>query len=143
MKLRIFLSAAVMVIAGLLAPAAFAQSGETPATLAGAKTVGIADVKALLGKAVIVDVRRRASFAEGRLPGAKSAVAHYDAEKKVFALAAFGPDKAAPVVIYGHGSDGWSAVRAVNSAVAGGYTNVNWMRSGWAAWTAGKMPIEE
>lgn len=143
MKARGSWLAAVLVTASLSASLSFAQSGETPPILEGAKTISTEDAKAMLGKALIVDVRKKASFAEGRLPGAKSITEHFDAEKKVFALAAFGPDKAAPIVIYGHGSDGWSAVHAVRSAVAGGYTNVLWMRTGWAAWSTSKMPIEE
>jgi rhodanese-related sulfurtransferase len=131
------------VAATLFATPSHAQTGETPPAIDGAKTVTSADVKNMLGKALVLDVRKKATFAEGRLPGAKSITEHYDADKKTFAVAAFGTDKAKPIVIYGHGSDGWSAVAAVKSAVAAGYTNVNWMRTGWSAWSAEKMPTEQ
>jgi 3-mercaptopyruvate sulfurtransferase SseA len=137
---RIFAFLAAWVLFAVPGPA-LAQSGDAPATIEGAKTVSPEQVKAMLGKAVSVDARRRATYLEGHLPGAQSIVSHYNAEAKTFAPAAFGGDKAAPIVIYGHGSDGWSAVYAVRSAVAAGHTNVHWMRSGWAAWTEQKLPV--
>jgi rhodanese-related sulfurtransferase len=91
----------------------------------------------------VLDVRKKASYLEGRIPGAKSITAHFDREKKTFALEAFGSNKSTPIVIYGHGSDGWSAVHATRSAVAAGYTNVLWLRTGWASWTGQKMPVEQ
>ena len=121
-----------------------AQSGETSApTLAGAKTVTTDEVKALLGKVTILDVRRKASYIEGHIPSAKSIVGHFKSESKTFDSAAFGTDKSAAIVIHGHGTDGWSAVHAVNSAVAAGYKDVRWMRAGWADWSAKKLPVEQ
>ena len=111
--------------------------------LDGAKVVAPADVKSLLGKALVLDVRKKATYLEGRVPGAKSITGHFDAEKKVFDAVAFGNDKSAVIVIYGHGSDGWSAVHAVKSAVAAGYSNINWLRTGYASWADQKMPIEQ
>ena len=127
----------------LQAPVAFSQSGETPPSIEGAKTVTPADVKNILGKALVLDVRKKASYLESRIPGAKSITAHFDAEKKAFATAAFGSDKSAAIVIYGHGSDGWSAVHAARSAVAAGYSNVLWLRTGWTSWSEQKMPVEQ
>ena len=123
--------------------AAFAQSGETPPTITGAKTVTTEEVVALIGKIAILDVRRKASFVEGHIPGAKSIVGYFKSETKTFDSEAFGRDKSAPIVIHGHGTDGWSAVNAVNSAVAAGYKDVRWMRGGWADWTAKKFPVEQ
>lgn len=143
MKKFLLIGATSAMVAMWSAGGAFAQSGETPATLLGAKTVSSENVKEILGKAVIVDVRKKASYLEGHLPGAKSAASFYDAEKKTFDAAAFGSDKSAPIVIYGHGSDGWSAVAAVKSAVDAGFTNVRWMRTGWADWTNKKMPVTQ
>ena len=108
----------------------FCRRAETPPTLLGAKTVTTDEVKALLGKVTILDVRRKASYVEGRIPGAKSIVGHFKSESKTFDSEAFGADKSAAIVIHGHGTDGWSAVYAVNSAVAAGYKDVRWMRGG-------------
>lgn len=139
---------AILVLSLLVSSAIFspgyAQSGETPLALEGAKTVSAAEVKAMIGKAMILDVRKKATYLDGRLPSAKSIVGFYDADKKAYdSPAAFGADKSAPIVIYGHGSDGWSAVAAVKAAVEAGYTNVHWMRTGWTAWTNEKMPTEQ
>jgi rhodanese-related sulfurtransferase len=127
---------------GLCAATALAQSGETPPVLSGAKTVTTDEVNALIGKVAILDVRRKASYVEGHIPGAKSIVGHFKPDSKTFDAAAFGADKSAAIVIHGHGSDGWSAVYAVNSAVAAGYRDVRWMRAGWAEWTSKKFPVQ-
>ncbi|WP_341896211.1 rhodanese-like domain-containing protein [Ferrovibrio terrae] len=122
---------------------AFAQTGETPATLDGAKTIAAADAKALLAKgAKVFDVRKKASFADGHIPGAKSASAAVNANDKTMDTAILGADKDAVIIIHGHGTDGWSAVYAVKAAVAAGFKNVNWLRSGWADWSASGFPVE-
>jgi rhodanese-related sulfurtransferase len=138
----------VLMLAGALmlavAPAALAQTGETPPTLDGAKTVTAAEAKALIDKgALALDARAAKGFAEGHLPKAKAIRAHRDDATKEFAAAAFGPDKNAAIVIYGHGSDGWTAVEAVKGAVKHGYKQVNWMRGGFAEWTKAGLPVEK
>lgn len=124
--------------------AAIAQSGETPPTLDGAKTVTAAEAKALIDKgAAVMDVRRKASFVEGRVPTAKSITAAQDPATKAFDPAAFGANKGAVIIIYGHGSDGWSAVSAVKSAVGAGFTGVHWLRGGWVEWSKAGLPVEQ
>lgn len=137
------LAVALVIVTWLGSGDAFAQSGETPPTLPGAKTVTTEEIKALLGKVTILDVRRKASYVEGHIPGAKSIVGHFKSDSKTFDSDAFGPDKTSAIVIHGHGTDGWSAVYAVNSAVAAGYKDVRWMRGGWADWSAKKLPVEQ
>ena len=134
---------AIATLVGHGAGDAFAQTGETPPTLTGAKTVTTEEVMALIGKVTVLDVRRKASFVEGHIPGAKSIIGYFKSETKTFDSEAFGADKSAPLVIHGHGTDGWSAVNAVNSAVAAGYKDVRWMRAGWADWSAKKFPVEQ
>jgi rhodanese-related sulfurtransferase len=46
-------------------------------------------------------------------------------------------------VIYGHGSDGWTAVDASKSAAKAGFKNVSWMRGGWVEWTKAGLPVEK
>lgn len=137
----------VATVAGLLmlgcVGTASAQTGETPPTISGAKTIAAADAKALIDKgAVVTDVRKKASYVEGRLPKAKSITSARREETKDFDPTVFGADKSAPIVVYGHGTDGWSAVSAVESAVKAGYTNVNWLRGGFAEWTKASLPVE-
>ncbi len=117
-----------------------ALANDTPATLPGAKTVSAEEVKSLLGKAVVLDVRRKASFQEGHLQGAKSITHAHNKDAKSFDLSVFGSDKSAMIVVHGHGTDGWSAVDAVNTAVKAGFTNVLWLRGGFQEWSAKGLP---
>ncbi len=134
------LIAAVLVLAGI--GTATANTGETPPALDGARTVSAAEARALLEKgAAVFDVRRRAAFLDGRVPRAKGLARN--AASNSFEPAAFGPSKDATLLIYGHGSDGWSAVEAVKAAVAAGYRNVHWMRGGWVEWSAAGLPVEQ
>ncbi len=128
-----------LTIAGAL-PAS-ANTGETPASLPGAKTVTADEVKGLLGKALILDVRRKATFQEGHLQGAKSITHAHNKDAKAFDPSVFGSDKSVTIVIHGHGSDGWSAVDAVNTAVKAGFTNVLWMRGGFKEWSDKGLPL--
>jgi rhodanese-related sulfurtransferase len=135
---------------GLLAAAllpigrAMADTGETPPSLEGARTVSPQEAHALTrAGAQVFDVRRRAAYLEGHIPGAQSIVRHYNAATKSFPAEAFGGDKDKVIVIHGHGSDGWSAVYAVRSAVAHGYKNVHWIRGGWREWQQAGLPTAQ
>jgi len=133
--------AAVVMIAAVDASA---QTGETPPTLEGAKTITARDAKAAIDAgAQPLDVRKKASFVEGRLPKAKAIGTAKDPKTNEFNVAVFGTKKDAAVLFYGHGSDGWSAVAAVNSAVKAGFTNVLWLRGGYTEWAQAGLPIEQ
>lgn len=133
--------AGAALISAVILGATPALANETPPTLPGAKTVSADEVKGLLGKAVILDVRRKATFQEGHLQGAKSITHAHNKDSKSFDVSVFGSDKSVTLVIHGHGSDGWSAVDAVNSAVKAGFTNVLWMRGGFKEWTEKGLPL--
>lgn len=126
---RLMLVAVVLLVAGPV------RAEDTPPTLPGAKTITAEEVKGLVGSASILDVRKKASYLEGHLPTGQSITHAQDKATKKFDVAAFGADKAKPIVIHGHGPDGWSAVAAVNSAVEAGYTNILWFRGGIREWT--------
>lgn len=128
-------AARLLLVAVVLLAAGGVRAEDTPPTLPGAKTVTAEDVKGLVGKAAILDVRKKASFLEGHLPTGQSITHAQDKATKKFDVAVFGADKAKAIVIHGHGADGWSAVAAVNSAVEAGYTNVLWFRGGIREWT--------
>ena len=140
MMRNILLAAFAALLLGLAAPA-IAQ--ETAPTIAGAKTISPADAKSLIEKgAQVFDVRRRAAFLESHLPKAKSVASAVDSKEKTADASVLGENKAAVVIIHGHGTDGWSAVYLVEAAVKAGYTNVNWMRGGFAEWSDAKLPLE-
>ena len=127
--------ARLFVIVGALCVSGAAFAEDTPPTLPGAKNVTAEEVKGLVGKAAILDVRKKASFLEGHLPTGQSIKHAQDKATKAFDPSAFGADKGAAIIIHGHGPDGWSAVDAVKSAVGAGYTNVLWFRGGIREWT--------
>ena len=128
-------AARVLAVAVVLLASGAVRAEETPPSRDGAKTKGAAEVQGLVGKASILDVRKKASYLEGHLPTGQSISHAQDKATKKFDAAVFGADKAKPIVIHGHGSDGWSAVAAVKSAVEAGYTNVLWFRGGIREWT--------
>lgn len=134
----------ILLAASLVAAPVVAQTGETPAAVDGAKTVTAAQAKTLVdGGATALDVRKKASFVEGRLPKARSIRSAANADTKEFDASGFGTAKDAPLVIYGHGADGWSALDAVRSAVKAGYTNVHWLRGGMTEWSQAGFATEQ
>lgn len=111
------------------------QAEDTPTSLPGVKIVSADEAKTLVAKANVFDVRKRASYLEGHLPKAKAAGQAFDSKTKTFDATVFGADKAAPILIYGHGPDGWTAFHAAEAAAKAGFTNVAWMRNGFKEWT--------
>ena len=91
--------------------------------------------------AKIYDLRKKASYADGHLPGAKSAASHYDPSATSLDTSILGPNKSDRVVFYSHGTTGWKSYWAAMRAVEAGYTNVMWMRGGFSEWAAGEHPI--
>ena len=128
-----------------------ARAYDTPASIAGAKTVGAEDVKGLMAKgAKVYDFRKKAAFVEKHVPGAvngkyeeKSAqTADFDAKSDGFDLGQLPPDKNATLVFHGHGPDGWKGYKATVVAVRAGYKNVHFFRGGFAEWVAKGLPTE-
>jgi len=135
---------AVVLSVLMMAGPVSAQTGETPATLDGVKTVTSEQAKDLLAKgAKVFDFRRKTAFADGHIPGAVSGSAAYSAETKLVDASVFGANKDQVIIIHGHGSDGWTAVAAAKSAAAAGFKNVNWLRAGWAEWQSKGFPVEQ
>jgi rhodanese-related sulfurtransferase len=158
-----------IIILGLLAGPSNAFAGETPPVVAGAITISAEAAHRLMPHARFVDGRMRAAYLEGHVPGAISSphpvagmpthhghggrtqshiakiMPHHPTGPDTpvtSASEAFGPDKGAPVVVYGHGPDCWLGVSAAQSAVSQGYSMVYWMRDGWDGWSAKRLPAE-
>lgn len=120
-----------------------AQTGETPVAIDGVAVVSAEQAKDLLAKgAKVFDARKKATFAEGHIPGAVSVGSAYDKESMVFDAAVFGANKDQVIIVYGHGIDGWTAVYGAKAAVAAGFKKIYWMRGGWSEWSAKGFPVE-
>ena len=127
---------------------AFGTSGqviaaeETPTHLEGATVVTPEQLRPLLNQGVrVYDLRKKASYADGHLPGAVSAAEHYDANNNALDTSFLDPDRSERMVFYSHGTTGWKSYYAAKQAVEAGYRNVMWMRGGYAEWTAGEHPV--
>ena len=117
-----------------------AQAKESPATVAGAKTVNASEAKALFDKGTLfVDTRSNKDWAAGRIPDA----VHIEL-KKVFSEATLGKEakKADPVVFYCNGVSCMRSSKATAKAVGWGYTNVYYYRLGFPDWKAAGYPTE-
>jgi len=125
---------------GASEPATAAE--ETPTHLDGVTVVAPDQLRPLLNQGVrVYDLRKKASYADGHVPGAEHAAGHYDANATALDTRFLGPDKTARIVFYSHGTTGWKSYWAAMRAVEAGYSNVMWMRGGYAEWAAGNHPI--
>lgn len=115
---------------------------ETPEHLEGVTIVSPEELRPLLDRGVrVYDLRKKASYADGHVPGAESAAEHYDATENTLNTGFLGPNRSDRIVFYSHGSTGWKSYHAARNAVEAGYNNVMWMRGGYEDWQAGENPI--
>lgn len=131
---------ACALVVGAAGPAVAAD--ETPTELEGVQILTPEQLRPLLNQGVrVYDLRKKASYADGHLPGAVSAARHYNAQNNSLDTSFLGPDRAARIVFYSHGTTGWKSYYAAKQAREAGYENVMWMRGGYAGWSAGNHPI--
>ena len=133
--------------------ASAADAAETPTALSGGKVITVVEAKKLLdGKtATFVDTRSVVNFGKGHVPGALTAaykeksekVAAFDAKADSFELDKLPKNKAAPLVFYSDGPNGWKSYKAAVLSVNAGYSSVYYMRGGFADWTAKALPVEQ
>ena len=115
---------------------------ETPLQLEGVTIVSAQELEPMLNQGIFIyDLRKKASYVDGHVPGAESAAAHYDAQTTTLDTGFLGPNKSDRVLFYSHGTTGWKSYWAAKRAVEAGYTNVMWMRGGFAEWAASELPI--
>lgn len=147
---------AAVCVAGTLAlmgPAVADEPPETPTTLTGGKVISVAEAKKLIDAkaATFVDTRSVVNFGKGHIPGAMTAaykeksdkVAAFDPKIDSFELDKLPKNKSAAVVFYSDGPTGWKSYKAAVLSISAGYTNVQYMRGGFADWTAKGFPVEQ
>jgi len=128
------------------------DSPPTPTTLKGGKVITVDEAAALSKSkgAVFVDTRSALNFAKGHVPGAVTAaykeksekVENFDGKVDSFDFDKIPADKAAKIVFYSDGPTGWKSYKAAVLATQKGYTQVMYMRGGFADWTAKNLPVE-
>jgi rhodanese-related sulfurtransferase len=141
--MRCFISAFVLCLGlGIALTGEAKAAEETPTQLDGVTVVSPEQLLPLLDQGVAVyDLRKKASYADGHLPGAKSAADYYNSTDTTMDTSFLSANKKNGVVFYSHGSTGWKSYWAAQRAVEAGYTNVMWLRDGFAAWAAGDYPV--
>lgn len=133
------------------APLLAADDPATPMTLAGGKVISADEAKAVVGKAVIFDMRKALSYGKGHLPGStplpygqkSGKSADFDASQDKFDMAKLPQDKSTAIVFYSDGPTGWKSYKAAVTAIRSGYTNVMWLRGGSAEWEAKGFALEQ
>jgi rhodanese-related sulfurtransferase/ABC-type phosphate/phosphonate transport system substrate-binding protein len=119
----------------------------TPTSLPGAKVVDAPTVKRLMAQgAVLVDTRNEQEFKQRHISGArwipyiekslKDTV--YDAKADSF-VGLEKLDKNVPVIFQCNGAECWKSYKASRSAIAAGFTQVNWFRGGLPEWEAARL----
>lgn len=84
----------------------------------------------------ILDVRSRAEFDAGHVPGAVN-IPFAQVRNRAVTIPAGAAD---PVVVYcGHGPRAWIAGASLRRR---GYTNVTYLRGHWSAWSRAGLPEE-
>lgn len=114
--------------------------GDSPASIAGAKTVDVAQAKTLFMQGVkFIDVRSYVNWDAGRIP-----LAYHLEPKKEFTREALANLAAQdePIVIYCSGLKCHRAAAASKKAVAWGYQKVYYFRLGYSNWKNALNPIE-
>ncbi|HFD86975.1 MAG TPA: rhodanese-like domain-containing protein [Gammaproteobacteria bacterium] len=122
------------------ATATFAGKTEGPATVDGATTINVAEAQQLFDAEVpFIDTRKNGDWEAGRIPGAY----HLDV-KKALNEKSLGEvvGKNDPVVFYCNGIHCLRSSKASAKAVAWGYTNVKYFRTGFPSWKAAGNPVE-
>ncbi|HEB74747.1 MAG TPA: rhodanese-like domain-containing protein [Nitrospirae bacterium] len=128
-----------------------AEKPLTPESLPGATVVDDDWVKANLGKIKIYDVRKKAEYVDGHIPGAISVpykeksrkTVDFDSSKDRFDLGKFPSDKNEPIIVHCNGPRCWKSYKAAVLLLKAGYKKVYWYRnSGFPGWKSKGYPVE-
>lgn len=124
------------------------QRDPTPRHIVGAITASATEasqaIAACNGRVRILDVRDRASFDKGHVPGAMWVAARTSqvTRNTRVAIGRAEVEPACVTLVYGANDRDAVAPTAVQVAVAGGHRNVHWLRGGFAEWRNARLPVE-
>lgn len=142
-----------LIIILTLALAGITIAGKVPTPTdppAGVKIIAADDAKPLIvqGKVQVFDMRNALNFGKGHLPGAVSIPykwtkkGHPAQRTGEFDMSKLPTDKGTTILFHSDGPNGWKSYYASKAAVESGYSNVLWMRDGFATWTDKGYPVE-
>lgn len=132
----------ILTMAFVINGAALADE-DTPNSLEGARIVSAEELRSILNQRAlkVYDLRKKASYVEGHIPGSINAARHYNEKDRTLDVSLLGQDLGTTVVFYSHGVSGWKSYWAAKSAVTSGYKNVLWLRGGYAEWEDKNLPV--
>jgi rhodanese-related sulfurtransferase len=122
-------------------------AGDDVGTVSGVQTGGAQDVSAMMGdqgeRVIVIDVRPRADYLTGHLKNAKNVEVRYSPVLRdyVFDGSILGGDKSARIIVYGANANDPATAAVVRQATAQGFSNVIWMRGGFAEWIQARLPV--
>ncbi|HKJ76918.1 MAG TPA: rhodanese-like domain-containing protein [Gammaproteobacteria bacterium] len=124
----------------LLALASGAVWGESPRTVAGARTIDSEQARDLFEQGVaFIDVRKDIDWSAGRIPHAVHLeLRHHFAPERLRRAAG----RNEPVVFYCNGPECPRSSMAARRAVGWGYRQVYYYRAGFPAWRNAGYPVE-
>ncbi|UCH81223.1 MAG: hypothetical protein JSW20_01080 [Nitrospiraceae bacterium] len=146
-KILVTLSILVLVIA----MAGIATAGDVPTPTeapAGVKIISAADAKNQISNIKVFDMRKALNFGKGHLPGATSVPykwtkkGHPSQRTGEFDVSKLPADKNQKILFHSDGPNGWKSYYASKKAAEMGYTNVLWMREGFATWSEKGYTVE-
>ena len=135
----------------MLSPSTPAEE-PTPTTLKGGKIVAVDEAKAMLDQksTAFFDMRNILNYGKGHIPtaaalpykGESENKPDFDSSKDKLDLSKLPSGKNAKVVFYSDGPTGWKSYKAAVIAIKAGYSNVMWLREGYAGWVAKGYGVE-
>lgn len=144
---RSFLVSAVAVAGSLSFARAALADPPSKSSVKGTSEVtaqAVQDMMATQGERVrIIDARKPGAFDKSRIPNAIKIDWRYSNVTRGWSFDAksIGGNKADPLVIYGADAQDGFAALAAEKAVSEGYSNVLWLRGGFAEWVAANKPV--
>ncbi len=149
--MKVFFKRVSITLMVILLPAlVWAKKPLTPESIPGVKVVDAAFVKTNLGKIKVFDVRKKAEYVDGHIPGAINVWYHERSKKSVdfdpsrdrFDISRFPEDKSEPIIVHCNGPHCWKSYKAIVQLKKAGYKNIYWFRGGFPEWKSKGYPVE-
>ena len=146
---KVLVTLSIMVLVVAMAGISMAGSVPTPTDPpAGVTVISTDDAKNQFADIKTFDMRKALNFGKGHLPGAMSVPYKWtkksDPSQRTgkFDVSKLPADKSEKILFHSDGPNGWKSYYASKEAAEMGYTNVFWMREGFAIWSEKGYTVE-